>query len=103
MSERMTREEIEAKFASEHVLLDEPQTDEHLNLGYSITKQPAIRYSRSGRRAPPTSTLARDFGRGAAIGVGLFFLPFVFFPELVSAMLNVRSRQEPETKLKCAI
>jgi hypothetical protein len=32
MSERMTREEIEAKFASEHVLLDEPETDEHLNL-----------------------------------------------------------------------
>jgi hypothetical protein len=70
---------------------------------YSIAKQPATRYSCSGRRASPTSGLARGFGRGAAIGVGLFFLPFVFFPELVSAMLNVRSRQEPETKLKCAI
>ncbi len=32
MSERMTREEIEATFHSEHLLLDEPETDEHLNL-----------------------------------------------------------------------
>ena len=32
MSERMTRGEIEAKFDSEHVLLDEPETDEDLNL-----------------------------------------------------------------------
>jgi hypothetical protein len=70
---------------------------------YSIAKQPAIRNSCSGRRAPPTSGLARDFGRGAAIGVGLFFLPLVFIPELVSAIPNVRSRQEPEIKLKCAI
>jgi hypothetical protein len=32
MGERMTREEIEATFDSEHVLLDEPETDEHLKV-----------------------------------------------------------------------
>ncbi len=32
MGERMTREEIEAKFDSEHVLLDDPETDENLHL-----------------------------------------------------------------------
>jgi len=29
MDERMTRAEIESRFESEHVLLDEPETDEH--------------------------------------------------------------------------
>ena len=32
MGDRMTREEIESKFDSEHVLLDEPETDEHLKV-----------------------------------------------------------------------
>ena len=32
MGERMTREEIDSRFESEHVLLDEPETDEHLNV-----------------------------------------------------------------------
>jgi hypothetical protein len=32
MRERMTRAEIEAKFDSEHVLLDEPDVDEHTHL-----------------------------------------------------------------------
>ena len=32
MNERMTRAEIESKFDSEHVLLDEPETDEHLHV-----------------------------------------------------------------------
>ena len=32
MNERMTKAEIEAKFDAEHVLLDEPETDEHLNV-----------------------------------------------------------------------
>jgi len=32
MGERMTIAEIEAAFDSEHVLLDEPDTDEHYNV-----------------------------------------------------------------------
>ena len=32
MSERMTIAEIESKYNSEHILLDEPKTDEHLKL-----------------------------------------------------------------------
>ncbi len=32
MDERMTRAEIESKFKSEHVLLDEPETDAHLKV-----------------------------------------------------------------------
>ena len=32
MDQRMTRAEIESTFESEHVLLDEPETDEHLKV-----------------------------------------------------------------------
>jgi hypothetical protein len=32
MNERLSKAEIESRFDSEYVLLDEPETDEHLNV-----------------------------------------------------------------------